>query len=158
MRSTRVACGLVVAACAAIMLPAAVLAQTSPFVGQWRMNMAMSKAPPGETPPKSVVTDIERVDPLHVRWTMTVVDAQGQTDKTTFDLPANGEFYPISDDTTAAIRLNGNSLQANFRSADGQTDQLNCTVSTDGRAMTCNGQMSQQNGGMASYVDVFDRS
>ncbi len=52
MLSRGVARGLAAAATGAMLLPGAALAQTSPFVGEWRLNAAMSKAPPGETPPK----------------------------------------------------------------------------------------------------------
>ena len=150
--------GTVAAALAACALPSAARAQASPFVGHWRLNPAMSKQPPGETPPKDVVADIARAEAMHVRWTLTVTDPQGQVDTSTFDLPANGEFYPISADTTAAVQLTAATLQATFLDSTGQSDKLTCTLSPDGRRMTCNGVISQGNGGTAPYVDVFDRS
>ncbi len=150
--------GTVAAVISAAVLPSAAHAQASAFVGQWHLNLALSKQPPGETPPRDIVTDIARADAMHVRWTLTVTDGQGQMDKSTFDLPANGEFYPISADTTASVQLTATTLQATFLDSTGQTDKLTCTLTPDGRRMTCNGMISQGTGGMAGYVDVFDRS
>ncbi len=150
--------GYAAAALSACVLPSMARAQASPFVGHWHLNLALSKQPPGETPPRDIVTDIARADAMHVRWTLTVTDAQGQTDKSTFDLAANGEFYPISGDTTAAVQLTAATLQATFLDSTGQTDKLTCTLTPDGRRMTCNGMISQGSGNMANYVDVFDRS
>ena len=131
---------------------------TSTFVGKWHLNAMMSKAPPGETPPADLMTDISRADALHVRWAVTSVDAKGQKDTESFDAPANGEFYPVSGDTTAAFTLTSTSLQGTFKDSTGQTDSLTCTLSGDTRRMTCNGKMSQPNGSMVPYVDVFDRT
>ncbi len=93
-----------------------------------------------------------------MRWTINLVDAQGHTSRSTFDLPANGEFYPVGTDTTGAIRLNGDTLQASFRNTDGQTDEIRCSVAAAGRGMTCNGQTSAPGGAKSAYVDVFDRA
>ena len=157
MLATRAAAALTVLAGMAL-LPAAAQVPDSPFVGHWTLNTGLSKQPPGETPAKAVVTDIARADAMHVRWTVTVTDAQGKTDKDSFDVPANGEFYPIAADTTASVQLNATSLQATFLDSTGQTDKLTCTLSPDARRMTCDGQISQASGAMAPYVDVFDRS
>ena len=142
-----------------LLQPLTANAQTSsPFVGKWHLNTTMSKAPPGETAPTDLMADISRADALHVRWAVTSVDAKGQKDTEAFDAPANGEFYPVSADTTAAFTLTATSLQGTFKDSTGQTDTLTCSLSGDTRRMTCNGQMSQPDGSMARYVDVFDRT
>jgi hypothetical protein len=104
-----------------------------------------------------MTVDITRVDALHVRWTTTTSDGSGQATAEAFDEPANGEFYPVSEDTMVALRLAGDALQATFRSASGETDALSCTVSPDGRRLTCNGSIGDPNGKPTPYVDVFDR-
>ncbi|HYZ22453.1 MAG TPA: hypothetical protein VE690_09875 [Rhodopila sp.] len=137
--------------------PTPAQAQGSPFIGRWRLNKSLSTLPQGETAPADLVTDILRVEPLHVRWTVTMVDDQGQSDVQTFDIPANGEFYPINPDTVASIRLVGSGMQTTFRDANGQTDTLGCTVSGDQRRMTCTGAVTLQDRSIGRYVDVFDR-
>jgi hypothetical protein len=132
-------------------------ADSSPFVGRWLLNKAQSKLPPGETIPGDMMMDFSRVDSTHVRWTVTVTDAQGHPSVQSFDTPANGEFYPVSGDTTAAFNLNGSSLQGTFKGPAGQTDAMTCVVSTDQRKMTCDGVVTGGNGKATKYVDVYDR-
>ena len=131
---------------------------SSPFVGKWRLNKAQSKLPPGEMMPGDMVADFSRVDSAHVRWSVTVTDAQGRPMVQSFDTPANGEFYPVSGDTTAAFNLTESALQATFKGPAGETDAMTCVVSTDHRKMTCNGVLTGGNGKSATYVDVYDRS
>jgi hypothetical protein len=132
-------------------------AQSSPFVGKWRWNGGLSKLPPGETKPADLIADIARADALHVRWAVTVTNAQGLPAMKSFDIPANGEFYPISGDTTASFRLAGPSLQATFNGPAGEVDTLSCTVTGDVKTMTCNGEVREEDGKANSYVDVYDR-
>jgi hypothetical protein len=107
--------------------------------------------------PNDVIAEISRADSTHVRWSLAVVAAQGQTSVETFDAVANGEFYPINSDTTAAFSLNGNRLQSTFKGPSGQTDTLTCTLSVDQRKMTCRGALSDGDGRTTNYVDVYDR-
>jgi hypothetical protein len=132
-------------------------AGSSAFVGRWHWNRTQSSVPPGEPAPSDVTAEISRVDSTHVRWSLTVVAAQGQTTVETFDAVANGEFYPISSDTTAAFRLVGNTLLATFKGPTGQTDNLACTLAPDRRRMTCRGALSSGDGRTTDYVDVYDK-
>ena len=146
--------------CALCMLSSASSAwgDGNPFVGKWRLNKAQSKLPPGEAIPGDMVADFSRVDSTHVRWSVTVTDAQGRPSVESFDTPANGEFYPVSSDTTAAVNLTGPALQATFKGPRGETDAMTCVVSTDHQKMTCNGVLTGANGKTVTYVDVYDRS
>lgn len=132
-------------------------AETNPFVGRWHWDRAQSKLPAGEALPADMVADFSRVDAKHVRWRITVTDAQGQQSVESFDTPANGEFYPVNADTMVALRLGRSTLQATFKGPQGQTDALTCTVSADRQTMTCNGRMTRADGQTQSYVDVYER-
>jgi hypothetical protein len=145
--------------CGIIMLMAAgaALADASPFVGAWHWNRAQSKLPPGEPAPVDMILDFSRVDTLHVRWSVTKTNAQQLKSTTTYDTPANGEFYPIDSDTTAAFHLNGRTLEADFKGPTGEIDTMQCTLSANGQTMTCSGTMTATAGSAESYVDVYDR-
>lgn len=132
-------------------------ADGSPFVGRWHLNLARSKAPPGDVMPADMVADFARVEANHVKWIVTVTDAQGRPSVEAFDTPANGEFYPISSDTTAAFTLTDNALQGTFKGPSGEMDSLTCTLSHDNQAMTCKGLLSPPNEKAQPYVDVYDR-
>jgi hypothetical protein len=146
----------VVGLCVALAVGPA-LADSTSFVGRWHWNRAQSSPPAGEPVPNDVVAEISRADSMHVTWSLTVLATQGQTSVETFDAVANGEFYPINSDTTAAFGLNGNLLKATFKGPSGQTDILTCSLSADQKKMTCKGALRDGDGRMTNYVDVYDR-
>ena len=132
-------------------------ADSSSLLGRWHWNRAQSTMPPGEPVPNDLTVEISRVDSTHVKWSLTVLVAQGRKNVEAFDTPANGEFYPVSSDTTAAFRLGDGSLQATFKGPSGGTDTLTCTVAADRKKMTCKGMLIDGEGRATNYVDVYDR-
>jgi len=132
-------------------------ADSSALVGRWHWNRAQSTTPAGEPVPNDLTVEITRVDSTHVKWSLTVLAEQGQKNVEAFDTPANGEFYPVSSDTTAAFHLGEGSLQATFKGPSGETDDLTCTVASDRKRMTCKGTLIDDQGRTSSYVDVYDR-
>jgi hypothetical protein len=133
-------------------------ADDSPFVGRWHWNRSLSTLPPGEPVPADLITEIGRADATHVRWSVTVTNAQGLPAMRSFDIPGNGEFYPISGDTAAAVRLADGALEAIFNGPDNESDRLSCRLSLQGRRMTCTGQVSSGASQPVPYVDVYDRN
>jgi hypothetical protein len=152
LRSLQIVAGLCVGLAAG---PA--LAQTSPLVGLWHWNRAQSTLPPGEPVPNDLTIEIARADNAHLKWSLTAVPAEGVPNVETFDAPANGEFYPVSSDTTASFQLKGGALQATFKGPAGQSDDQTCSVSPDKKKLTCQGVLSEADGTTAKYVDVYDR-
>jgi hypothetical protein len=146
----------VIGLCAALVANSA-WAESSPFVGRWHWNPTQSTLPSGEPAPKDMTAEISRMDSTHVTWSLTVLSGQGQTSSESFDAIANGEFYSINSDTTAAFRVMGNALQATFKGPTGETDTLTCTLSADQNKMTCRGVLSGGDGRTARYVDIYDR-
>ena len=132
-------------------------AESSSLLGRWHWNGAQSTMPPGEPVPTDLTVEISRVDSTHVKWSLNVLAAQGRKNVEAFDTPANGEFYPVSSDTTAAFRLAGSTLQGTFKGRAGQTDDLTCTVAVDQKKMTCSGVMSDGKGHTTKYADVYDK-
>jgi hypothetical protein len=147
---------MVIALCAALLASAA-WAESSLFVGRWRLNRAQSTLPPGEPVPKDLICDIARADNSHVKWSLTVLTTEGEPHVETFDTVANGEFYPISSGTTASFRLTGDALQATFKGPNGQSDAQTCSISADHKQMICRGVLAEGDGRTVSYVDVYDR-
>ena len=132
-------------------------AQASPFVGTWQLNRAQSQLAPGEPPSQTLVASIQRADAAHVRWTTTTRNGADQATVESFDVPGNGEFYPISEDTTAAVTVSDQTLKATFKGPNGEVDTLSCTMASGGRRMSCAGSVAEEDGRTSPYVDVFDR-
>lgn len=149
--------GIGVCGMLAVITASAALAEGSPFVGQWRWDRALSQLPPGDPAPAEMFAEFSRVDQLHVAWSVTVVNAHGHKSIESFDTPANGEFYPINRETTAAFRLSGSTLEATFKGPAGGIDKMTCTVAADQRRLTCEGRVTDSNGRSSPYVDVYDR-
>jgi hypothetical protein len=146
---------IVTGLCAALAASSA-WADSSPFLGRWHWNPAQSTMPPGDPAPDDLTTEFSRADSKHLTWSVTLVTLQGRG-VDTFDVPPDGKFYPISSDTTAALRLTGDALQATFKGPTGQSDAVTCTLSANQKVMTCRGVLNDGNGRTATYVDVYDR-
>jgi len=147
---------MVIGLCAALVSSSA-WAESSLFVGRWHLNRVQSMLPPGDPVPKDVICDISRADGNHVKWSVTVLTTEGRRHVETFDTVANGEFYPISSETTASFRLTGDTLQATFDGPTGQSDAQTCILSADHKQMICRGVLTEGDGRTVNYVDVYDR-
>ena len=132
-------------------------ANGSPFVGRWHWNKAHSTPPLGEPMPQDFISEISRADPGTVNWSITILTPDGQSYAETFEAAADGEFRPLSDDTTVSFRLSSDTLQATFKGPAGQSDAQTCTLSADQKQMICKGILTKGNGQTADYVDVYDR-
>lgn len=150
-----VALGAVLGTMVALM--GAAWAEGNPFIGRWHFNRAASKLPAGEVAPTDMMLEFHRVDSAHIRWSVTITNAQGRPSVESFDTPANGEAYPINGDTVAAFRLSETSLEGTFKGPAGETDALDCALSPDQHRMTCNGTLTGIDGKTQTYVDVYDR-
>jgi hypothetical protein len=124
------------------------------FVGRWHSNRTQ---PAGEPVLNDVTAEISRVDSTHVQWSLTVLASQGQTSVETFDALANGEFYPISNDTTAAFRLGGKHPSSDVQGSNRAERHPDCTLAADRKKMTCQGVLSSGEGRTTTYVEVYHR-
>jgi hypothetical protein len=132
-------------------------AESSPFVGRWHWNRAQSTLPPGEPVPQDLICDIARAESNHVQWSVTIRTPEGHPYVETFAAPANGDFAPLSSETTASCRLTEDTLQATFKGPAGQSDAQTCTLSADHAQMICRGVLTAGDGQTVNYVDVYDR-
>ena len=149
---------VVMGICAALVASSA-RADGSPFVGRWRLNRAQSKLPPGGPVPNDLTSEISRAD-SRVKWSVTILTTDLATEARhveTVEAAADGESHPISSDTAVACRLAGDRLQTTFKGRAGQSDTQTCTLSADGKQMTCSGALTGRDGETVNYVDVYDR-
>ena len=141
----------------ALLATSSAWAESSPFVGRWQWNRAQSTLPPGAPVPKDLICDIARAESNHLSWSVTILTPEDQPYVETFAAPANGDFTPISSETTASVRLTEDTLQATFKGPAGQSDTQTCTLSADHTQMTCRGVLTKGAGRTVNYVDVYDR-
>lgn len=138
-------------------LAGAASADTSPFIGRWHWDQALSTLPPGEPPPKDLTAEVSQAANQQLQWSVTLVGDDGQSHVETVAISPNGEFHQVGPASQASIRLTGDSLIAIFKGPSGQSDSFTCGVSEDRQRMTCNGKVDDGDGKTAPYVDVYDR-
>ena len=141
----------------AVLAASAAWAESNPFVGRWQLNRGQSTLPPGEPAPNDLICDIARAESSHVQWSVTVLTPEDQPYVETFATPANGEFSPISSETTASFRLTNNTLQATFKDPADQSNAQTCTISANHKQMTCRNVLTEREGQSVNYVDVYHR-
>ena len=152
---------LFLAAVLAAAVPDIGLAQSSPLIGTWKLNLAKSKYMGVAAPRSQTLT--YAVDGQNLTATADAVDGQGQTIKTVFIHIYDGKPHPTTGvaggiyDASAYTRIDANTV--NFvRSKDGKTVQTGWgVVSGDGKTYTVTTGGTGPNGQAMSTVAVFEK-
>lgn len=157
MRARAIALALALAALAG---PLAARAQSSGWVGRWHWNAAQSTAVPGEVPPRDITLVIESASPAQVRWSLTIVDPAGVRHQQSFSGSGDGKPAPVAGappGTTGSLTVTATRFDSVYSDPDGSTDRSSCTLSPDGRRLTCRGADSDGKGHSVPYTNVYDR-
>ncbi|MBV8168790.1 MAG: hypothetical protein JO021_18480 [Alphaproteobacteria bacterium] len=138
----------------------AALAQTPSFAGNWRWSKAKSTIAPGEPVPTDVMLAIAAADASRVQWTLTRVDAKGGKFVESYTGTGDGKRAPVTGaapGTMAGFTVTPTSLTSAYAYGDGSSERATCTLSPDGRLMTCAGTDDDGKGHTHTYTDVFER-
>jgi hypothetical protein len=135
-------------------------AQAPSFAGTWRWNRAQSTVAPGEPVPSDVVLAIAHAEAARVQWTLTRTDDKGEKFVESYSGTGDGRPAPITGappGTTARFTVTPTSVASSYANSDGSSENATCTLSPDGRVMTCAGIDDDGTGHTRNYRDVFDR-
>lgn len=147
------------AAVFAMAAPVVGLAETSPLIGKWKLNLDKSKFSPGP-PPKSQTLNFEGAG-QDLRDTAETTDAQGQATKIVFMHIYDGKPHPTTGnpifDTTTYTPVD--TYHVNWlRSKAGKAVQTGSNaVSSDGRTFTVTTEGTGANGEKISSVAVYEK-
>jgi len=147
-------------ALAAVIAPLGALAQSSGLTGRWHWNPSQSTSTPGETPPRDVLLVIGSASPAHVHWELTIIDPNGGRHVQSFDGSGDGKPAAVTGappGTAGKLTVSGTSYEADYTNPDGSSDRSTCTLSPDGKTLTCRGADSDGKGHSVPYTDVYDR-
>lgn len=140
--------------------PQASLAQSSPLIGTWKLNLEKSKFTPG-TAPRSQTATFQQ-DGQNIKNTNQTVDAQGNATTSVFLHIYDGQPHPTTGnqiyDATSYLRLDGNTIVYS-RFKGGKLIQIGIiVVSQDGksRTNTASGILGP-NGLAGTTVSVYDK-
>jgi len=143
----------------AMAAPQVGLAQTSPLIGKWKLNLDKSKFSPGP-PPKSQTLNFEGAG-QDLKNTAEGIDAQGQATKIVFIHIYDGKPHPTAGsplfDATTYTPVDA--YHVNFvRSKDGKAVLTGSNVvSSDGTTYTVTTEGTGANGEKISSVAVFEK-
>ncbi len=112
------------------------LAQSNPFVGTWKLNVAASKFDPGPAPQSQM-----RTWDASGSVNITGVNAAGKSIGYSYMIKGDGKDYatggaiPNGSDTIMSKKVNANSFLATFMKAGKQVESTTFTVSPDGKTL-----------------------
>jgi hypothetical protein len=140
-------------------LPQAGLAQSNPWLGMWKLNLAKSTYPPGQAPRSSTYNF--QVAGANLTNTVETVDAAGSSTKTINPHIYDGQVHPITGNPSVDTRMYARSDANTVISASmkgGKLVQVTTIVlSPDGRTITTTGRGVDATGQQVNSVAVYDK-
>jgi hypothetical protein len=133
------------------------LAQSNPFVGTWKLNLASSKFNPGPPPQSQTRT-----------WDasgMVMVDGIGATGKPSsygYSVKGDGKESPVTGaipnhaDMISTKKIDANTYEAKFTKAGKQIETTTYKVSNGGKTLTIHA-MGSADAGFVENVQVLDK-
>ena len=140
-------------------LPQAGLAQSNPWLGMWKLNLAKSTYPPGQAPRSSTYNF--QVAGANITNTVETVDAAGSSTTTVNPHIYDGQTHPLTGNPNADAR-NYTRVDANTvisaSMKGGKLLQVTIIVlSPDGRTITTTGRGVDAKGQPVNSVAVYDK-
>jgi hypothetical protein len=143
----------------ATVLPEAALAQSNPWLGMWKLNLAKSTYPPGQAPRSSMYNF--QVTGANLANTVETVDAAGNSTKTVNPHIYDGQVHPITDnpsvDTRMYARVDANTVISASMKAGKLVQVTTIVLSQDGRTITTTGRGIDAKGQHVNSVAVYDK-
>ena len=143
-----------------VLVPArALLAQSDPAVGTWKLNAAKSKYNPGPPPRSQTLTISAAGNGVTVMSRGT--DGAGKPLATDYTVAFDGKDVPVkgspSYDATSAKRVDANTTELTRRKGGKIVQTSRRVVSADGKTMTITTTGVNENGDRISNVGVFEK-
>ena len=139
------------------------LAQSNPFVGTWKLNVAKSKFSPVVTTPKSVTLTFQAQGD-GVKASDNGVAGDGSPIALSFatnydgkDSAISGAGFPNGADTIAVKRIDANTTTTTGKKAGKVVYTSRLTVSKDGKVMTITAKGTDAKGKPTSATSVWDK-
>jgi len=133
------------------------LAQSNPFVGTWKLNLASSKYNPGP-PPQSQTRTWDASGMVMVNG----VGASGKPFSYGYSIKGDGKDYPTMGaipnkaDMISTKKIDANTYEAKFTKGGKQVETTTFTVSNGGKTLTIHA-MGSPDAGFVENVQVLDK-
>ena len=134
-------------------------AQTDPFIGTWKLNLAKSKFSPGP-PPKSQTATYEAVG-QGLKITVKITDAEGKQIEAQSTANFDGKDYPVSgnpdQDMTTMRRIDAYKIEFTRKKVGNVVATVTSVVSKDGKTRTVTEKGVNAKGEKFSNIVVYDK-
>jgi hypothetical protein len=133
------------------------LAQSNPFVGTWKLNLASSKYNPGP-PPQSQTRTWDASGMVKVDG----IGASGKPFSYGYSIKGDGKDYPTvgaipnKADMISTKKIDANTYEAKFTTAGKQVETTTFTVSNGGKTLTIHAKGSAD-AGFVENLQVLDK-
>jgi hypothetical protein len=135
------------------------LAQSNPFVGTWKLNLAKSKYTP-DAPPQHQTRMWDASGMVSVEG----IDAAGKPMSYSYPINGDGKVYPITGvvpnagDKISSKQINASTFVANFTKAGKHVETATFVVSNNGKTLTITAKgILPTTGGPFTHVLVWDK-
>jgi hypothetical protein len=140
-------------------LPQAGLAQSNPWLGMWKLNLAKSTYPPGQTPRSSTYNF--QVTGANLTNTSETVDAAGNSTRNVAPHIYDGQTHPLTansnGDARNYTRVDANTVISASMRAGKLAQVTTLVLSQDGRTITTSTRGIDAKGQQVNSVAVYDK-
>ena len=140
-------------------LPRAALAQSNPWLGMWKLNLAKSTYPPGQAP-RSSTYNFQGAG-ANLTNTVETVDAAGSSTKAVNMHNYDGQPHPVTGnpnvDTRSYTRVDANTVVSASIKAGKLVQVATLVLSPDGRTITVTTRGIDPKGQPVNTVAVSDK-
>lgn len=137
------------------------LAQTSPVLGTWKLNVAKSKYT-GVPTPKELTRTVE-ADGDSIKYTYAGTAADGSSISYGFTVKYDDKDYPVTGsmpggaDMIAIKQVNPHTFEATQKKAGKVVGTAKVNISKDGKVATVTAKIISDSGKSGRYVSVYDK-
>jgi hypothetical protein len=143
----------------AAVLPQAVLAQSNPWLGMWKLNLAKSTYASGQTPRSTTFTF--QGAGANLTNTVDTVDAAGSSIRLVRSHNYDGQPHPLpgdpDQDTRSYTRIDANTLISASTKAGKLVQVATLVLSPDSRTITITTRGTNAGGQQVNTVAVYDK-
>jgi hypothetical protein len=143
----------------ALALSLVVSAQTDPFIGTWKLNVAKSKFTPGPGPQSQ--TSVYEAAGQGIKVMTHGTNAAGQATMTEFTANYDGKDYAVTGnpdwDQVAMKRVNANTVELTRKKMGKVVQTGTNVVSADGKTRTVTVKGTNSKGEAVDTVSVYDK-
>ena len=134
------------------------LAQSDPFVGTWKLDVAKSKYDPGPAPKSQT-----RTWGADGKVSVEGIGATGKPMSYGYPIMSDGKDYPPTGaipnkaDTISTKRIAPNTIEADFMRGGKHAESTKFAVSKDGKMLTINAKGTNPDGSAFNNVTVWEK-